>query len=286
MSNEIIRTSLDEKIAIAKLLAKSGYFASRGDSDVAVAQLVSIIIAGEEMGMRPFTAVNSMHIISGKPAPSAHAMASAIKASGKYDYRIRTLTNELCEIEFYERNSEGRFELRGVSTFSSADARAAGTKNMKEYPRNMLEARALSNGFRWFCPDVFNGNVAYLPEELGAVVDGEGNVIEQPTPSRQLAVSLSAPAPAPAPAPEPTDVPAEVGIWTSPTDAYQWAVDIGASETVADARAAFSQLVQTQFGGKLTAGNKTAALAAFHADRMAKLSAASIELDAVDEIPH
>lgn len=284
MSNEIIRTSLDEKIAIAKLLAKSGYFASRGDSDVAIAQLVSIIIAGEEMGMRPFTAVNSMHIISGKPALSAHAMASAIKASGKYDYRIRTLTNELCEIEFYERNSEGRFELRGVSTFSSADARAAGTKNMKEYPRNMLEVRALTNGFRWFCPDVFNGNVAYLPEELGAVVDGEGNVIEQPTPSRQLAVSLSAPAPTPAP--EPTDVPAEVIYWTSPNDAYQWAVDIGASETVADARAAFAQLVQTQFGGKLTATNKTAALAAFHADRMAKLSAASIELDAVEEMAH
>jgi hypothetical protein len=56
----------------------------------------------------------------------------------------------------------------GISTFSLDDARRAGlTSNptWKSYPRNMLFARALSNGARWFCPDVFNGPV-YTPEEL------------------------------------------------------------------------------------------------------------------------
>ena len=149
---------------------------------------------------------------------------------------------------------------------------------MNKFPRNMLFARAISNGARWYCPDLFNGNAVYVPEELGAVVDGDGNVIDQ-TPSSRL---LSAPAPAP----EHTDVPAEVGIWASPNDAYQWAVGIGASETVADARAAFSHLVETQFGGKLNATTKIAAFSAFHADRMAKLSAANIDPDAVEEIPH
>ena len=278
MSNEIIRTSdLAELTGIAKLLVASGYFDAKGTADQAVAQLATKILAGRELGFGPFAAVQGIHVIQGKPGIGANLIASAIKSSAKYDYRVKTLTNELCEIEFFE-SVNGRLELLGVSSFSSADARAAGTQNMNKYPRNMLFARAISNGARWYCPDLFNGNAVYTPEELGAVVDGEGNVIDQPTPSRQLA--------APAPAPEPADVPAEVGIWSSPTDAYQWAVDIGASETVADARAAFSQLVQTQFGGKLTATNKTAALAAFHADRMAKLSAASIELDAVDEIAH
>jgi hypothetical protein len=36
----------------------------------------------------------------------------------------------------------------------------------------MLFARAMSNGARWYCPDVFAGP-AYTPDELGADVDGE-----------------------------------------------------------------------------------------------------------------
>jgi hypothetical protein len=44
----------------------------------------------------------------------------------------------------------------------------------------MLFARAMSNGIRWFCPDVFSGNVTYTPEELGAEVDAEGNVMDIP----------------------------------------------------------------------------------------------------------
>jgi hypothetical protein len=42
----------------------------------------------------------------------------------------------------------------------------------------MLFARAMSNGVRWYCPDVTNGNAVYTPEELGAEVDEDGNVIE------------------------------------------------------------------------------------------------------------
>jgi len=40
----------------------------------------------------------------------------------------------------------------------------------------------MSNGARWYTPDIFGGPV-YTPEELGAVVDGEtGEVIDAPTP--------------------------------------------------------------------------------------------------------
>ena len=42
----------------------------------------------------------------------------------------------------------------------------------------MLFARAMSNGVRWYCPDVFAGMAVYTPDEMGADVDGEGNVIE------------------------------------------------------------------------------------------------------------
>jgi len=74
-----------------------------------------------------------------------------------------------CTIEFYE---DGR--AIGRSRFTIEDAKRAGTKNMDKYPRNMLFARAMSNGVRWFCPDVF-GQAVYTPEELRA---GQDDVVE------------------------------------------------------------------------------------------------------------
>jgi hypothetical protein len=41
----------------------------------------------------------------------------------------------------------------------------------------MLFARAMSNGVKWFCPDVMNGSTVYTPEELGADVDEDGNIV-------------------------------------------------------------------------------------------------------------
>ena len=84
---------------------------------------------------------------------------------------------DACEIEFFER-VDGRRESLGVSTFTKQDAAAAKTQNMDKFARNMLFARAMSNGVKWFVPDVFNGNAVYVPEELGAEVDGDGNVID------------------------------------------------------------------------------------------------------------
>ena len=53
----------------------------------------------------------------------------------------------------------------------------AGTKNMDKFPRNMLFARAMSNGQKWYCPDAFNGATVYTPEELGAETDENGDII-------------------------------------------------------------------------------------------------------------
>jgi hypothetical protein len=80
------------------------------------------------------------------------------------------------------------------------DAKAANLKgeNWTNYPRNMLFARAVSNGAKWFCPDLFGGAPVYTPEELGAALDGEsgaplvdlrtGEVVAEPAPERPPAV--------------------------------------------------------------------------------------------------
>ncbi len=135
------------------------------------AQAITKILAGSEYGMQPFEALQNIHIIQGKATLSANAMAMAIKASAKYDYRVLRMDDEAAEVEFYESGVS-----LGISAFTLEDARKAGTQNIQKYARNMMFARAISNGVRWYAPDVFKTAV-YTPEEMGAVVDAEGSVV-------------------------------------------------------------------------------------------------------------
>jgi hypothetical protein len=162
----------------AQLLALSGYFDAKGNSETAVAQLATKILAGREMGFGPYASVNGIHIIQGKPTVSANLMAAAVKSSGRYDYRVRKMDDEAVSVEFFQVTG-GKLESLGVSTFTKADATKAGTQNLAKFARNMLFARAMSNGVRWYCPDVFMAGSVYTPEEMGAIVDGEtGEILE------------------------------------------------------------------------------------------------------------
>lgn len=160
---EIVKyQNLDELQRMAKLLAASGYFEAKGNSEMAIAQAATKILAGQEMGYGPFASMNGIHIIQGNPTTSANLMAAAVKAHPKYDYRVRTMSDKEVSIEYFQNG-----ESIGTSSFTIDEAKKAGTKNLDKFPRNMLFARAMSNGVRWFCPDVFNGNAVYTPEEFG-----------------------------------------------------------------------------------------------------------------------
>lgn len=180
-------------------MVKSGYFADAKD----VSQAVVKILAGQEMGFGPFASMTGVHIIQGKPTPGANLMGAAVKSSGRYDYRVREMTEAVCEIEFFECSS-GVNESIGKSRFTLEDGRKAGTKNLDKFPRNMLFARAMSNGVKWYCPDVFNGAPVYTPEELGAEVDEDGNVVEG---------TIVPPVTAPEPKPDNSDLPANGKAW-------------------------------------------------------------------------
>ena len=251
MANELVLASgvnVDELYRIGKMLALSGYFDAKGNNDMAIAQICTKVLAGAEMGYGPFASVQGIHIIQGRPSIAANLMAAAVKAHPMYDYRVRTMTEKECSIEFFQRNGD-KWESLGVSTFTADDARKAQTKNMDKYARNMLFARAMSNGVKWYTPDCFNGNAVYVPEELGAEVDGDGNVIDVDYHSVDKAtgevLSTTPPAPEPkangksngngkpaqAPQPEPAPVaelPAVVAEWQTPDDAFMWAIGAGA----------------------------------------------------------
>lgn len=180
MANELVKATesvdLDALQRTAKMLAVSGYFEVKQDMTVAIAQMATKILAGRELGYGPFASASGIHVIKGKPSLGANLMASAVKNHPKYDYRVRQLDDSGCVVEFFENG-----ESLGKSKFTTKDAQTAGltgNDNWKKYARNMFFARAMSNGVRWYCPDVFAGNAVYVPEELGAETDEEGNVVD------------------------------------------------------------------------------------------------------------
>lgn len=163
----LVELSIPETMSLGEVFAQSGFFADAKQA----AQCVVKILAGRELGLGPMAAMNGVYIISGRVSYGANIIAAVIKASAKYDYRVRELSDKTCSIEFFEDGQSA-----GVSTFTMEDARRAQTKNLDKFPRNMLFSRALTNGARWYAPDVFSGAV-YTPEELGAEVDEEGRPV-------------------------------------------------------------------------------------------------------------
>jgi len=167
----------------AGALATSGFFRDATQQ----AQALVKVMAGAELGLPPFASMTGIHIIKGKPALGANVIATLIKNDPRYDYRVAAMTDLLVEIDFYENGTKS-----GTSAFSADDAQKAGTQNMHKFPRNMLFARAISNGARWYAPGIFGGSSVYTPDELGATVDEDGNIIDI-TPARPAQAKATPP---------------------------------------------------------------------------------------------
>lgn len=177
IAKQVDRTPLSKRdpVAIAKHFFASGFFADTKS----LSQAVVKIVAGEELGFGPMTSMNGINIIEGKPAMSANLIATCVKRSAHYNYRVVSVTDEEAEIRFLEDGEE-----IGRSKFTIAQAKRAGLVKSKsgweKFPEAMLFARAMSQGVRWHCPEVTAGNPAYTAEELGADVDQTGKVVSLP----------------------------------------------------------------------------------------------------------
>lgn len=144
---------------LSKIFYESGIF-----EDVkSEAQAVVKILAGQEIGLSPLESMMNFYIVKNRVTATAKVIAALIKKS-QYDYQIEKLDNEECCLIFFKNDKE-----IGKSAFSLKDAARAGIinkDNWKNYPRNCLFARALTNGSRWYCPDVYCGYATEEIEEL------------------------------------------------------------------------------------------------------------------------
>lgn len=169
-----------EPMAMGEIFSKSGMFP---DIKSATQALVKIM-AGKELGLTPFQSMASIYIVNGRLSLTSQAMSSLIKKTKKYDYKVIKLDSEECSIDFYAGDDK-----QGNSTFTFKDAAKAGLVNKdvwKNYPKNMLFARALSNGARFYAPDAICGYYSkeevedlgeeQLPIKTSVAIDTEGMV--------------------------------------------------------------------------------------------------------------
>jgi len=144
-----------------------------------VEQALAVVLMGRELGIGPTTALTNIIISAGKPTLGAALVGALVQKSGRYRYVVTEMSDQKVAVDFFEVRPRGDEKL-GTSVFSMTDAaraRLGNSPTWQQYPRNLLLARALTNGARWYTPSVFGGAV-YDPEELG--VAGVGPVPVEP----------------------------------------------------------------------------------------------------------
>jgi len=202
-NRKLIELTVDEMSKVAIAFARSQTFKSNREPMTAEACFV-VILAGQELGLGPSQAMMGIKMIEGKPELSANTMAALVKAGGKYDFRVEygpggSEEDTWCEIAFFLVDGG---ESVGVSRFSMTDAIDAGLwkNNYLKYWRNMLFARALSNGVKWYCADALRVS-AYHEGEIEGDTDAPppqiaapaAQIEASPEPVREPAVVQSGP---------------------------------------------------------------------------------------------
>jgi len=171
-------TSLEAKMRHAEVLADSNLLPAQYRKNPANVLLAAEL--GEALGIPTIQAINSIHVIEGKPSAGADLMASIVRRAG---HRIRVTERRAQDgspivTAQLIRSDDPDFIFE--STWDMAKARAAklDTKeNWKKYPGSMMRARAIMEVCRAGASEAMYG-VSYTPEELEDVAPAMGTATQ------------------------------------------------------------------------------------------------------------
>jgi hypothetical protein len=178
MSNQLV-TSIPSPQEI-ETLTKLGNMAVRSgflpQSIKTPEQAVIIMLKGKELNIPPMQAFSSIAVVNGKPTIGAELMLTLIYKNipgAIVDY-LET-SNKVCTIE--AKRPGGKPSKFSFSIEDAKQANLLGKSVWTQYPAAMLRARCISIMARAMFPDALAG-VVYTPEELGAEVDDEGEIVD------------------------------------------------------------------------------------------------------------
>jgi hypothetical protein len=176
MSN-IVKHTAQDKMAMANALANANLLPRAYQKNPA--NLLFAMEYADAIGVHPMTAVQSIHVIDGKPSASAQLIAGLGRRAGhivrvKFDRKTMTATAEVI------RKDDPDYTFQSVWDMERArSANLTGKAVWKQYPDAMLKARAITEVARDAFPEALFG-VAYTAEELGADrTDEDGAPIQE-----------------------------------------------------------------------------------------------------------
>lgn len=155
MSNDVM-IPVDSVWKMAQSVAASGLFGMKDPN-----QAMALMLIAQAEGMHPALAARDYHVIQGRPALKADAMLARFQAAGgKVEWKI--YTDEIVSAVM-SHPSGGAVTIQWTIEMAT---RAGLTKNptWRQYPRQMLRARVISEGIRTVFPGVAVG--VYTPEEV------------------------------------------------------------------------------------------------------------------------
>lgn len=132
-------------------------------------QPANVLIAmqmGDALGIPPIQAINSIHVIEGKPTASADLIASLVRRAG-HKLRIKEAPDGSSVTATLIRSDDPDFAFEATWTMAKAQqAGLTGKGVWKQYPGQMLRNRAITEVCRQGAGDALF-SVIYTPEELG-----------------------------------------------------------------------------------------------------------------------
>ncbi|HEY2267221.1 MAG TPA: hypothetical protein VGI96_31680 [Streptosporangiaceae bacterium] len=168
-------SAIPAKIAYARALAESGLLPDSYRRQPA--NILWAVEYGEMLGLSTMAAITGVHVIKGKPTASAGLISALVRRAG-HKLRIRgDAQSATCQI-IRSDDPKYTFEV----TFTLDDAKTAellDKDNWKHFGPSMLKARAITQCARDACEEALFG-LHYTPEELGANVDEDGVVVDDP----------------------------------------------------------------------------------------------------------
>ena len=154
----IIPQDAEQAFRMAQLIFQSGMAPKDMQSPE---KIVTAIIAGMEIGLKPFQSVQSFAVVNGRPVIWGDTALGLVQASGWLEDFEETLDGEgdamvaTCRAKRTDRKSEI------VRLFSVAKAKKAGlwgkSGPWSQYPERMLQLRARAFALRDGFPDVLKG---------------------------------------------------------------------------------------------------------------------------------
>lgn len=172
---------LNQVESIAHHFAQSRLF----NGVVAQSQAVVKIMAGRELGLSPFAAMQNIHFIEkhggGGALQIGYVALLTLMERGGVHYRIVEHTNAYCKVVFQFRGQtyESDFSIeRAHQALLIPVGDKAKYSPWVKTPENMLLARCVSNAAKWYFPWVYNGVSIYTEGDFDTT---DNDVVVEPT---------------------------------------------------------------------------------------------------------